>query len=75
MAYKSKIERSIMSNNTLQAQQFLVRNALSSQEEQLNFTSEESFFTTVSNDRVFMEQLLLANPKLYSSFQKYNIGS
>lgn len=63
-----------MIKSSFKAQQFLVRNTILSPNDKRSFTEYTQVIETVSKNKVFLEQLLLANPKLYDVMQKYNAG-
>lgn len=63
-----------MIKSSFKAQPFLVRNTILSPNDKRSFTEYTQVIETVSKNKVFLEQLLLANPKLYNVMQKYNAG-
>ena len=63
-----------MIKSSFKAQPFLVRNTILSPNDKRSFTEYTQVIETVSKNKVFLEQLLLANPKLYDVMQKYNAG-
>ena len=63
-----------MIKSSFKAQPFLVRNTILSRYDKRSFTEYTQVIETVSKNKVFLEQLLLANPKLYDVMQKYNAG-
>ncbi len=63
-----------MIQNSFKAQPFLVRNTILSVKDKQSFTEYTQVIETANNNKVFLEQLLIANPKLYDTLQKYNAG-
>ena len=64
-----------MIKSSFKAQPFLVRNTILSPNDKRSFTEYTQVIETVSKNKVFLEQLLLANPKrvkkLFESIYKY----
>ncbi|PMR63762.1 lantibiotic dehydratase [Streptococcus intermedius] len=66
-----------MAHHSFKAQNFLVRNAILPypNKNDQTFTEYSQIVDSVCKNSIFLEQLLLANPKLYDTLQKYKDGT
>lgn len=63
-----------MSENLLKAQNFLARSTIKSYEDGQLFLNYDQLIHAVNKDSIFLEQLIVANPKIYINLLRYNNG-
>lgn len=60
--------------NNFNVSDVMVRSTGQTYEKSQNFNNYKEFIEIIKNDDIFLEQILLANPKLHGTFKKYNAG-
>lgn len=60
--------------NNFNVSDVMIRNTIQTYEKSQNFNNYKEFIEIIKNDNIFLEQILLANPKLYGMLKKYNAG-
>lgn len=51
--------------NNFNVSDVMIRNTIQTYEKSQNFNNYKEFIEIIKNDNIFLEQILLANPKLY----------